>query len=180
MGHVTLCWQEMAVCPAAGAETCTLTFRDIITLPIRSLLSLFRPDELVRVSTWDGEPGQAGPHLGRTQTSVTLRYSCWILMHHMLPNYSMGTLPPAESRPAPSVCIHHKCFIICCLSLRKLCCRGKKPSSASLQTTDVVVSSACSSAPLLAEYRALAHLLYISWIFPSIASEWIGSFFFIL
>lgn len=163
MSHVTGCWQEVETCPAPGTGTCTLTFGDIITLPIRSLLSLFRPDELVRVSTWDSDLGQTGPHLRHIQTSITLCYSCWILMYHMLPNNSMGTLCP-QLKPGlvPSICSHLKHFIIFCLSLCKLCCRGKNPSSASLQTTDVVVSSACSSAPSLAEYRALAHLLYIS------------------
>lgn len=57
-------WQEVKAFPALGTGTCTLTFGDIITLPIRSLLSFVRPDELIRVSTWDGELGQAGPHLG--------------------------------------------------------------------------------------------------------------------
>ena len=123
---MTCCWQEVAACPAAGTQTCTLTFGDIITLPIRSLLSFVRPDELVRVSTWDGEVGQTGPHLGPVQTCITLRYSCWILMHHMLPSHSMGTLcPQLKPGPVPSICIRLKRFIICRLSLCKLCCRGK-------------------------------------------------------
>lgn len=50
--------------------------------------------------------------------------------------------------------------------------------AASQQTTDVAVGGACSSAPSLAEYQALPHLLYISCNFPSFASEWIGRFFF--
>ena len=74
VGHVTCCWQEVAaffLTPGTGA--CTLTFGDIITLPIRILLSFVRPDELVRVSTWDGEMGQTWPpHLGPRQTSITL------------------------------------------------------------------------------------------------------------
>lgn len=51
-------WQPLYP-PTPGTGTCSLTFGDIITLPIRSLLSFVRSDELVRVSTWDGEPGQS-------------------------------------------------------------------------------------------------------------------------
>lgn len=53
----------------------------------------------------------------------------------------------------------------------------RKKKAASQQTTDVAVGGACSSAPSLAKYQALPHLLYISCNFPSFASEWIGSFF---
>lgn len=53
----------------------------------------------------------------------------------------------------------------------------RKKKAASQQTTDVAVGGACSSAPSLAEYQALPHLLYISCNFPSFTSEWIGSFF---
>ena len=56
----------------------------------------------LRVSTWDGELGQTGPHLGPVQTCRTLCYSCWILMHHMLPSHSMGTLcPQLKAGPGP-------------------------------------------------------------------------------
>lgn len=131
MGHVTCCWQEVAACPAAGTETCTLTFGDIITLPIRGLLSFVSSDELVRISTWDGGGVQTGPHLGPRQTSITLCYSCWILIHCILPSHSMGTwCPQLEPGLVLSICTHLKHFIICCLSLWKLCCRGTKPNSA--------------------------------------------------
>lgn len=127
MDHVTCCWQEVAACPAAGKETCTLTFGDILTLPIRSLLSFVRPDELVRVSTWDGEVGQTGPHLGSRQTSISLLlfpagFSCIICYQATAWELFAPQLKPGL---VPSICIHLKRFIIRCLSLCKLCCRGK-------------------------------------------------------
>lgn len=41
-------------------------------LPIRGLLSFVRHDELVSISTWNGELGQAGLHLRPIQTCITL------------------------------------------------------------------------------------------------------------
>lgn len=63
--------------------------------------------------------------------------------------------------------------IFSALSSAVSCCANcvaevkKKPNSSCPQTTDVVVSGACGSAPSLAEHWALAHLLYISENFPS-------------
>lgn len=110
--------------------------------------------------------------------SRTRCLSCCILMHHMLPNHSTWPLCPRyrPSLVAP-ICIDLRCFIICCVSLQTVAEVKKKSKPASQQTTDVVVSGACSSAPSLAEYQALPHLLYISYNFPSFASEWIGSLF---
>lgn len=109
--HVTGSWQEVLACPAAGTGICTLTFGDIITVPIRSLFCFIKPDELVRVSTWDGGMGPTWVSPW-AQTDTRSSNSCWILMHHMM--------QCQHGNWVPSICIRCEHLIIHCLSLQTL------------------------------------------------------------
>ena len=126
-GHVTCCWQEVAACPAAGMQTCTLTFGDIIMLPIRSLLSFVRPDELVKgfhLGWWTGSD-RASPW-ARTDMQNSLLFLLDSHASYATKPQHGNSVPPAQSGTwsHPSVSIFKR-FIICCLSLCKLCSRGK-------------------------------------------------------
>lgn len=101
-GHVTCCWQEVAACPAAGTQTCTLTFGDIIMLPIRSLLSFVRPDELVKgfhLGWWTGSD-RASPW-ARTDMQNSLLFLLDSHASYATQPQHGNSVPPAQTGPGP-------------------------------------------------------------------------------